>query len=591
MEFLPLSRRRVLKQLALTSAAITVAPSMSACGQRTAATTSTSIFLNQVGYLPKSAKAASIAAGTGSGPASDFVLRDPLTRRPVRQGKCGAATLDEASGDMIMVADFSGIEQPGQYVLECGSGGNDHVVSDPFEIRSDVYSSALRLTMRGYYGQRCGCNVDLGGGYKHPACHLDGDYHPSSGKKGSAGNHGGWHDAGDYGRYVVNSGITCGTLLWAWELYPRTLRKLSLDIPESGGKTPDYLAEIRWNLEWMLSMQDADGGVWHKQTSEQFCAFIMPQDDHLTSYVIGTGTPPYKSTGSTADLAAVMAIAARCYGPYDDAFAQRCLAAAERAYAWITRNPNVTFKNPTGVGTGEYGDDQLPDEPLWAAAELFRTTGKPVYEQAFLSGYAALPVPLKISAPSWGDVAPLACWSYALSEHATSKQIQEQIRHATQTAAQTLIARSRSNGYGNTLSPTDYVWGSNSVAGNQSLLLLVANHLQPDPAAVDAALANLHYLLGRNCFGVSWVTQLGTRPFQHPHHRPSAADGIVAPWPGLLSGGPNARPGDAVARTLPRLSPMRMWIDAQGAYSMNEIAINWNAPLVFLLAAANDSVV
>ena len=134
----------------------------------------------------------------------------------------------------------------------------------------------------------------------------------------------------------------------------------------------------------------------------------------------------------------------------------------------------------------------------------------------------------------------------------------------------------------------EYGWGSNSAAGNQSLLLLLANHFHPDSALHEAALNNLHYLVGRNCFGVSWITQLGVRPFQHPHHRPSAADGIAAPWPGLLSGGPNAHGGDAVADKMPKQPPMRMWVDDQRAYSMNEIAINWNAPLVFLLAAANS---
>jgi endoglucanase len=118
------------------------------------------------------------------------------------------------------------------------------------------------------------------------------------------------------------------------------------------------------------------------------------------------------------------------------------------------------------------------------------------------------------------------------------------------------------------------------------LLLLIADRIQPTPRFREAALGNLHYLLGRNCFGVSWVTGVGTNPFQHPHHRPSAADGIDAPWPGLLSGGPNAHPADTIARTVPKQPPMRMWIDDQRAYSMNEIAINWNAPLVFLLAAA-----
>jgi endoglucanase len=137
------------------------------------------------------------------------------------------------------------------------------------------------------------------------------------------------------------------------------------------------------------------------------------------------------------------------------------------------------------------------------------------------------------------------------------------------------------------MSRQNYNWGSNSVAANQSLLLLIADRIAPNPEYVETAMSNLHYLLGRNCLGVSWVTQLGTRPFLHPHHRPSAADNQDKPWPGLLSGGPNATPGDAIAKAMPRLPPMRMWVDDQRAYSLNEVAINWNAPLVFLLAAVN----
>jgi endoglucanase len=597
-----MDRRDALKQLSMASAAVAV-PGISSCPwlEKVPAAPRCRVFLNQVGYLPRAAKVASIAVQNEyPALATRFRVRAMTTNAIVFEGTLTAPALDAASGDMVLQASFTGLDRPGLYQLELPAtdAGPSSFNSDSIQIGPDIYANALRLTMRAYYGQRCGCKVDLGGGYAHPSCHLDGAYHASSGRQGSVGNHGGWHDAGDYGRYVVNSGITCGTLLWAWELFPRTLQKLTLDIPESGGKIPDYLAEIRWNLEWMLSMQDdvakgGDGGVWHKQTSEQFCAFIMPQADHLTSYVIGTGSAPFKSTGATADLASVMAIAARCYGPYDDAFAQRCLVAAEQAYSWAVRNPAVTFTNPPGVGTGGYDDLQLGDELLWAAAELFRTTGKAEYEQAFLAAVSALGPDLKIQAPGWGDVASMGLWTYALStratsSHATASEAQQRIRQATNSAAQGLIERGRANGYGNTLGVADYGWGSNSVAGNQSLLLFIDNQFPANPAAVEAALGNLHYLLGRNCHGVSWVTQLGVRPFQHPHHRPSAADGIAAPWPGMLSAGPNARPADKVARTLPKLPPMRMWIDDQGAYSMNEIAINWNAPLVFLLAAANS---
>ena len=194
---------------------------------------------------------------------------------------------------------------------------------------------------------------------------------------------------------------------------------------------------------------------------------------------------------------------------------------------------------------------------------------------------------MALDTATWGSVAPMAWWSYALAEK-SNRFVRMHIAAATEEAAMLRILRSSHNGYGNTLRMTDYVWGSNSAAANDSLLLLMAHRLKPNPTAADVALANLHYLIGCNCHGVSWVTQLGHRPFQHPHHRPSGADKIAAPWSGLLSGGPNAFGGDAVANKMPKQPPMKMWLDDERAYSMNEIAINWNAPLVFLLAAANS---
>ena len=115
------------------------------------------------------------------------------------------------------------------------------------------------------------------------------------GHAGPRNNMGGWHDAGDYGRYMVNSGITTGTLLWAWETLRIEAQDIQLKIPERGNGTPDILNEARWNLEWMLKMQDTDGGAWHKQTSEQFSGFVAPEDDTLPSEVIGTGAAPSRA--------------------------------------------------------------------------------------------------------------------------------------------------------------------------------------------------------------------------------------------------------------------------------------------------------
>lgn len=535
------------------------------------------VMLNQVGYLPRAGKVATVQWPSGSREnAGKFDVRRTDGGK-VLEGKLSAAQVDALSGERVQLADFSAVRTPGKYLLNVGHGGATQV-----EIGGDGHQHALWMATRGYYGQRCGCHVNLGGGYEHPPCHLHEGFDASSGRTGPFENYGGWHDAGDYGRYIVDSGITTGTLLWAWEMYEPVLHPMHLRIPESGGPVPDFLAEVRWNLGWMLAMQDVDGGVWDKNTSRHFCGFVMPQDDKLEIFVIGSGKAPYKVATATADFAAVMAIAARVYRESDLAFADRCLSAAKRAWTWAMAHPDALYvKNPKGISTGAYGDPHDSDELKWASAELWRTTGEAQYEQALLK---KMPAKLKIGVPSWGNVASMAWWTYVMARRGGKPEVVDQVKNATLETADALVKRSRRSGYGQTLVAHDYVWGSNGVAGNQALLLMIADRFHPQGDYRNTALANLDYLLGRNCFGVSWVTQVGTNPFMHPHHRPSVADGIAAPWPGLLSGGPNRHPSDPTASKLPKQPPMRMWIDKWQAYSVNEIAINWNAPLVFTLA-------
>lgn len=549
-----------------------------ACGAENA---TLQIKVDQVGYLPGSAKLAVVTTA-----AKHFEIKRALDGVAVFKGELMPAASDSATGDSVQMADFSKLREPGTYYLEVSGVGR----SWPFSIGRDVFSRTYYLAMRAFYGQRCGTAVDLGPefpDFRYPACHLKGEFHVSSGKQGERDNVGGWHDAGDYGRYVVNSGITTGTLFWAWEIFGPKLKAIKLNLPESGNGTPDILNEARWNLEWMLKMQDEDGGVWHKQTSEHFPGFVMPEDDSLPSMVIGTGAEPFKSTCATADLAAVAAIAARVYQPYDPKFAARNLEAARKAWLWAQKYPNVTFKNPPGISTGEYGDSYCGDERLWAAAELWRTTGEAAYNKYFIKEYPDFRASLNAPSPEgWKDVGMMGLWTYALgARKGSDPELLADIRKRTAQAAQAIVERTRANPYRVSLQAKDYVWGSNGVVANYGMELLVANALSPDPSFVEGALDNLHYLLGRNTFSLSWVTQVGANPCRHPHHRPSGADKNPEPWPGLLSGGPNAARQDDILRKLPEgLPPAKIYADDQGSYASNEVAINWQAALVFVLA-------
>ena len=555
-----------------------IGPPQQSCAAESA---SAQIKVDQVGYLPGSLKLAFVTAA-----GKRFEVKRALDGVTVFKGELSPAAADSATGDSVQVANFSKLREPGTYYLDVPGVGR----SWPFSIGRDVFSRAYYLAMRAFYGQRCGMAVDLGPefpGYAHPACHLKAEFHASSGKQGERGNVGGWHDAGDYGRYVVNSGITVGTLLWTWEIFGPKLKTIKLNLPETGNGTPDILNEARWNLEWMLKMQDGDGGVWHKQTSEHFPGFVMPEDDPLPSVVIGTGVEPYKSTCATADVAAVAAIAARVYQSYDPKFAARNLEAARKAWLWTQKYPNVTFRNPPGVSTGEYGDSYCDDEKLWAAAELWRTTGDASYNDYFVKEYPDFRASLNSPSPEgWKEVAAMGLWTYALgARKGSDPELLADIRKRAAQAAQAIVERTRANPYHVSLQARDYVWGSNGVVANYGMELLVANALTPDPSFVESALDNLHYLLGRNTFSLSWVTQVGANPYRHPHHRPSGADKNPEPWPGLLSGGPNAARQDDILRKLPDgLPPAKIYADDQGSYASNEVAINWQAPLVFVLA-------
>lgn len=274
------------------------------------------------------------------------------------------------------------------------------------------------------------------------------------------------------------------------------------------------------------------------------------------------------------------------FKPFDKPYADRTLAAARKAWTWLDKNPNVLFNNPAGVSTGGYGDRDCADERLWAAAELFRATGDEPYNAYFVANYEAQRKSIRaVGPPSWGSVGALGLWSYALGNGKDSTAVNA-IRQDSLAAAEQIVDRATKNAYRITMTKSDYIWGSNAVAANYGMQLLVANAMKRDPRFVQAAINNLHYLLGRNTFSLSFVTQLGENAMKHPHHRPSGADSNELPWPGLLSGGPNGRPQDPAMRKLGNLPPARMFLDDQESYASNEVAINWNAPLVFLLAGA-----
>ncbi|WP_137171484.1 heme-degrading domain-containing protein [Massilia sp. HP4] len=536
------------------------------------------IKLNQVGFLPQAQKLAVAAQGVGE---FEILKADGKT---AFRGTAGAALRWEPSGESVRVLDFSALTRPGTYRIRIAG----LPLSDPFTVNADGYRALNSAALKAFYFNRSAIALEPqhAGPWARPAGHPDDKVVVHASAASASRPAGtvlsspkGWYDAGDYNKYVVNSGISTYTLLAAFEHFPAFFRQ-DIGIPESGDGIPDILDEAMWNLEWMLTMQDPqDGGVYHKLTNLRFDGIVMPHAASTTPrYVVAKGT------AAALDFAATMATASRVLAPYDSKWpgmSARMLAAAQAAWRWAEAHPGVVFKNPQDVVTGEYGDATLGDEFAWAAAELFIATGDGRYAAALMKHDAPL------STPSWGNVAALGWMSLAHHRARLAPGLdRDLVARRIDGLAAHLAGAWRSSGYRLAMRPGDFVWGSNAVVLNQGMMLLQAYRLKPEPDYLRAAQSSLDYVLGRNPTGLSFVTGIGARPFRHPHHRPSMADGVEAPVPGWLSGGPN--PGQQDAKECPPYPsklPALSYIDHDCSYAANEVAINWNAPLVYVSAA------
>ncbi|MBN2356889.1 glycoside hydrolase family 9 protein [candidate division KSB1 bacterium] len=541
------------------------------------------IFIDQVGYLPGQPKIAYIAQKADS-----FYLIQSSDGRIVHRGAVQfKIAADPATGMDLYQADFSDWRQAGRFFIRAPGIGDSYA----FEIGDSVYDDTYIKSLKAFYFQRCGAMLSpaFAGLYGHPACHQnDAYFHPSTGISGTKSAVGGWHDAGDYGKYVVNAGITVETLLMAYEYFPQSFACDHAGIPESDNGVPDILDEVRYELTYLLKMQEGGGGVFHKLTREQFSGFIMPQMDKEKRYLYAV------STAATADFAAMMARASRVFRAFDAVFADSCLAAAEKAWQFLQAHPSILppggFSNPGGTGTGAYGDDQDTDERLLAAVELFESAGEDAYHNHFLANYEK--PGLFSRAMAWPQVAPLAHITYLYSIQSKAQSaVKATLQAALLSFAQRMMTEHGQSGFSALLKPGEYVWGCNSDALNKAILLLFVYEKSAQPSYLQAALDQLHYVLGANAHNICFVTGLGSWSPRNIHHRPSAADGVQAPVPGLLAGGPNQNLQDAVLRSKfnNQTPPALCYVDHVDSYAGNEICINWNAPLVFLAGYFADS--
>lgn len=579
--------------------------------------------LNQVGFPAHGPKRAVIAAPQTS-PLRWTLVDGSGEVRAV--GSTGVFGNDPASGEHLHRADFSDFEGDGEgYRLVTGCAE-----SHPFSIGDEPYGRLKYDALAYFYHNRSGVPIEAkyagGEAWARPAGHAPDTATCRSGVD-RHGNRwpgcpyaldltGGWYDAGDHGKYVVNGGIAVWTLMNLYERQ-RALNKAasfadgSARLPEAGNAVNDLLDEARFELEFLLRMQappeatarvpvgiertrgnltfadiDAAGMAHHKIADENGTPLPVPphlDDERRVLYPV--------STAATLNLAATAAQCARIWRELDEDFADRCLAAAGRAYAAARRNPEVYFIADFS-GSGLYGDRDLTDEFFWAAAELFVTTGDPEYYDALRESRHFL-APVR-HAPAWPRVAALGTISLALMPNGLEPGEVHALRRQLVAAAERYSGERDRSGYRIPFDAGEYRWGSNGALLNRAIVLALAYDFTGKAEYRGAVIDVMDYLLGRNPLDRSFISGYGERPFRNPHHRfwaHSLDPALPPPPPGALSGGPNStRSTDRVARAVidNGCAPQTCWRDDPRAYSLNEVAINWNAPLVWVAAFLDE---
>ncbi len=516
------------------------------------------ILTNQVGFKPENKKIAVFRNVTNE---NKFSVVNAETEKKVFTGNLYGKTENKSAEEINYFGDFSSVKEAGTYYISCGNLDNSYT----FKIGNDIHDNLFNDAIRFLYIQRCGCAV-YDEYFSHPPCHTGLAQIYGTDKKIDVS--GGWHDAGDFGRYVVPGAKTIADLLYAYQKNPELFTDF-VNIPETGNGIPDILDEVRYELEWMLKMQADNGGVYHKVTAANFPGFVMPQKE--TEQLIVTPI----STTATADFCAAMALAYEFYQDIDNKFASECLSAATEAWKFLEKNPNILFQNPSDIFTGAYDDTNDSDERYWAAAQMYRATSDNKYLEA------AKKIGLK-SGLDWqtvGDYGNIALLTMKNADK--NSEIYKNAKKSIIEQADKFVATTNSEPYG--VGINDFHWGSNMAIANAGIILGLAHDLTNNDSYIESIESNLHYLLGTNPVGQCFITGYGTASAKYPHHRPTIAMSKVTK--GMLIGGVCSYMQDDIAKEkFVNTPPAKCYIDHTESFSTNEVTIYWNSPFIYMMS-------
>ena len=573
------------------------------------------VRVNQVGYLPLGPKRATLV--TAATAPLEWRLLD-AGGQVVARGQSSPRGVDASSGLNVHELRFDEVHRESAGLRLSADGETSH----PFDIARDLYRRLRADSLAVFYMQRSGTPIlasVAGAAYARPAGHLgaapnQGDTavpcQPAEASQAVYGEpwtcdyvldaRGGWYDAGDHGKYVVNGGIAVAQLLGTYErsLSAKSAERGalgdgSLRVPEHGNGVPDVLDEARWELEWLMRMQVPEGkplaGMAHHKL----------HDDGWTGLPLAPDQDPKPrqlhrpSTAATLNLAAAAAQGARLFRSIDASFAARLLASARRAWQAALEHPALHAPGADGrKGGGPYSDSDTSDELYWAAVELYITTAEAEYAKALRASPHHKGGVFHLEGIDWANVAALARLDLATSR--VQLEERERIVRSVLEGADALIAHARAQPWGAPYAPASgvWAWGSNAELLNNLIVLGTAFDLSGEARYRDAALEGVDYLFGRNALGRSYITGYGELFSQNQHSRMYAAaldPRLPHPPVGTIAGGPNTRIQDPAARALlTGCKPQKCYIDDIMSASTNELAINWNSPLAWVASFLAD---
>ena len=519
-----------------------------------------SVAVEWTGYDPDATDAPREATVTLSGPdgTRDIEVALPRTRSLASASPVSRLDLDLA---------------PGRYALAVPAlGEGSRAASVEFEVMGDT-SGLVRMRDEAWGAFHW---ITSGPTGPYPQAHLRDAKAQVFGSAETRDVSGGWYDAGDYGKYVVNGSWSVALMLLTGLHAPDALDHPIEPLAGPSG-VPDWIDVAVAELDWLARMQGPDGGVYHKATTRDWPSLdAAPRDDAATRYLM-----PVSST-ATAGFAAAMSLGAKVLTPHDAERAARFERAAGRALAWLDAHSDLVMTERLYDGReygGAYMDRDDADERFFAHAAwaALKRTKQAVARAERLIPKRRRALDASGNDTSWNETDLLGMWALKSVDDALSPDARTEVHEALRAAAREWRVLQRGSPW---LLPMrddqGFPWGSNGMLATIGWHWLLWARADGDDGFAEAAEALLPYFHGRNPLGQTYVTN--AKGARDPHLRPVVSGAIELP-PGFLVGGPNSidLAGDPAGGAILGRAPLRMYVDRRESFATNEVAINWQA--------------